>query len=282
MSADDRLDELSDPLYAGPPADFVARRDALAALAGADGDRGLAAALKGLRRPTVGAWYLNTAARAGLVSLRELLKLGQELRDAQAGGELARLRELAARRGPLVGRVLRDLTSHLAELGTTATPAGLDEVRRTLAAALADPEVAELTRRGRLDRVHDYSGFGPPVPPTDPAPATRATASQSGGKPSAPTPHDEAGAERSAERAEAEATLARAGQHLAEAAAEVGAAETTLAAARSTADGLAAALERARADVAAAEASLSEAAGREQLAAQALEQARQALRGLAD
>lgn len=282
MNADDRLDELSDPLFAGPPADFVARRDALAAAARKDGDRRVAATLKGLRRPTVGAWYLNTAARAGLVSLRELLKLGQELRDAQAGGELARLRELAARRGPLVGRVLRDLTSHLADLGTAATPAGLDEVRRTLAAALADPEVAELTRRGRLDRVHDYSGFGPPVPPARPAPATPATPSEPDGEPAAPAPQDPAGADRAAQRAEAEATLARAEQQLAEAAGEVGAAEGTLAGARTTAVELATALERARADVAVAEASLTEAAEREQLAAQALEQARQALRGLAD
>ncbi len=70
------LDAVSAELYGGAPADFVARRDELAKQARADGDRELATAIKALRRPTVGAWYLNLAAAAGLTSLRELLDLG--------------------------------------------------------------------------------------------------------------------------------------------------------------------------------------------------------------
>ena len=84
------------------PSDFVARRDELAKQARGDGDRELAAAIKALRRPTVGAWYVNLASRAGLTSLRELLDLGRELRETQAAGDFAALRDLAARRGPLV------------------------------------------------------------------------------------------------------------------------------------------------------------------------------------
>ena len=154
------LDAVSAELYARAPADFVARRDELAKQARADGNRELATAIKALRRPTVGAGYLNLAAAAGLTSLRELLDLGRDLRQTQAAGDFAALRDLAARRGPLVSRVLRDLTAHLAQLGIAATGTGLDEVRNTLGAALADPAVDAQVRTGRVDRAHSYGGFG--------------------------------------------------------------------------------------------------------------------------
>jgi hypothetical protein len=154
------LVSLTDELYARPPAEFVARRDELAGQARASGDRVLAARIKALRRPTVGAWYLNSAARARLAGLDDLIQLGHELRDAQSRGDFAALRELAARRGPLMNAVLRELVSHLAGIGVTATPAGLEEARGTLSSALADPDVAEELSRGRLDRPHVYGGFG--------------------------------------------------------------------------------------------------------------------------
>ncbi len=154
------LDAVSAELYAGAPADFVARRDELAKQARADGNRELATAIKALRRPTVGAGYLNQAAAAGLTSLRELLDLGRDLRETQAAGDFAALRDLANRRGPLVSRVLRDLTAHLAQLGIAATGTGLDEARNTLGAALADPSVDVQVRTGRVDRAHSYGGFG--------------------------------------------------------------------------------------------------------------------------
>jgi hypothetical protein len=160
MSEPSRLDAVGEELYGGAPADFVARRDELAKQARSDGDRELAAAIKALRRPTVGAWYLNLAMRAGLTSLRELLDLGRELRQTQAAGDFAALRDLAARRGPLVTRVLRDLTAHLAQVGVNTTGPGLEEVRTTLGAALADPAVDDQVRAGRLDRAHSYGGFG--------------------------------------------------------------------------------------------------------------------------
>lgn len=182
------LDAVSAELYAGSPADFVARRDELAKQARSDGDRELATAIKALRRPTVGAWYLNVAAGAGLTSLRELLELGRELRETQAAGDFAALRDLAGRRGPLVSRVLRDLTAHLARVGVTATASGLDEVRTTLGAALADPAVDAQVRAGRVDRAHSYGGFGevemavappgPATPGTSKSTASRSTASK--------------------------------------------------------------------------------------------------------
>lgn len=153
-------DAAADELYAADPAAFVARRDELARAARSGGDRASAAAIKALRRPTLGAWYVNVAARAGLVSLREWLRLGERLRAAQAAGDFTAVRAAGAERGGLEARVLRDLTAHLASRGTTASPAGLEEVRSTLHAALADPAASDAVRAGRLARPLEYAGFG--------------------------------------------------------------------------------------------------------------------------
>ena len=155
------LDEVAEELYAAMPAGFVARRDELSRRARASGGRALAAAIKSLRRPTVGAWYLNVGSRAGLPSLQDWLRLGDDLRQAQASGDVAALRSLAAQRAPLETRVLSDVTALLAKRGVAATASGLEEVRATLGAALADPDVEALVAAGRVDRPLAYAGFGP-------------------------------------------------------------------------------------------------------------------------
>ena len=149
-----------DALYAGDPAAFVAARDALAKELRAGGDREAAARVKALRRPSVAAWYVNIAARASLVSLREWLALGASMREAQAGLDMAAVRSLSAGRAALENRVIRDLTAHLRTLGASVSAPALDEVRGTLRAALADAAAAELVASGRLERALSYGGFG--------------------------------------------------------------------------------------------------------------------------
>lgn len=149
-----------DALYAGDPAAFVAARDALAKELRAGGDREAAARVKALRRPSVAAWYVNIAARASLVSLREWLALGASMREAQAGLDMAAVRSLSAGRAALENRVIRDLTAHLRTLGASVSAPALDEVRDTLRAALADAAAAELVASGRLERALSYGGFG--------------------------------------------------------------------------------------------------------------------------
>lgn len=149
-----------DALYAGDPAAFVAARDALAKELRAGGDRETAARVKALRRPSVAAWYVNIAARASLVSLREWLALGASMREAQAGLDMAAVRSLSAGRAALENRVIRDLTAHLRTLGASVSAPALDEVRGTLRAALADAAAAELVASGRLERALSYGGFG--------------------------------------------------------------------------------------------------------------------------
>lgn len=160
MDALPGLDSAADELYSLDPADFVTRRDELVKDARAAKDRALANAIKALRRPTVGAWYLNVAARAGLTSLFEWLRLGRELRDAQAALDFKRVVALAPKRADVERRVLRDLAAHLAALGVTASPAGLEEVRTTLRAALADPDAAAAVEAGRLAKPLEYGAFG--------------------------------------------------------------------------------------------------------------------------
>ncbi len=246
------LEELTDELYAGPPGEFVARRDRFATEARGAGNRILAAAIKALRRPTVGAWYLNSASRAGLASLRELLDLGENLRQAQASGDFAAFRELAAQRGHLETRVLRDLAAHLAEQGISATPAGLDEARATLGAALADPAVEALLAAGRVDRPYTYAGFG------DISHLVAAVALVSGGK-EAPSvaPKDEAAqvaeAAEAAQRAAAERERQAAQRELAALSAIKESADVGVRAAQVRVEALTAELARAREGLAAAE-----------------------------
>lgn len=265
------LDAVSAELYGGSPADFVARRDELAKQARADGDREQAAAIKALRRPTVGAWYLNAAAAAGLTSLRELLDLGRELRETQAAGDFAALRDLAARRGPLVERVLRDLTAHLAQVGVTATGSGLDEVRTTLGAALADAVVDRQVRAGRVDRPLSYGGFGE----VDMAVAPPAPSSPGGSKDS-----------RELAAAAAEDTLATARRELAAAERERRAIESrsveasaALRAARKRVEALETELDRARDALVVAEDEATRLKAQAAALTATIEQARKALAG---
>src|SRR5689334_16086142 len=99
------LASVADELYSLPPAEFTARRGALAAQAKKDGDRALAGEITALRRPAVAAWLVNRLVRDRPELLAELAELGAQLRAAHR--ELAgdQLRELSARRQSLVRSV---------------------------------------------------------------------------------------------------------------------------------------------------------------------------------
>ncbi len=70
-------------LYGLPADDFVARRDQLVKKIKADGDRGLANAIKALRKPTVVAAALNQALRNDPELVDDLLEAVAELRRSQ-------------------------------------------------------------------------------------------------------------------------------------------------------------------------------------------------------
>ncbi len=188
-------------LYALPPPEFTAAREAEARAAKDAGDVRLAREIARLRKPTVSAWAVNKAAREHPGDLGELLELGEELRRAWQEQDAGALAELTRRRGAVSGRVGR-----LVREGAALSPAAAAEVDQTLDAAVVDADAAAQVRAGRLVRPLSYSGFAPA-----PAAPARAKAAPPGGGTSR-----EAGAEPAASRrrvrSEEEAAKTRARQ----------------------------------------------------------------------
>jgi hypothetical protein len=135
-------------LYALPPEDFTAARDAAA-----KEDK----SLKALRRPSVSAWVVNTLVREQPDLLGQLVDLGAALREATQARQGEQLRELTEQRHQLVQAV----TDQAVQLvGRDITPPVRTEVAQTLEAAMADPASAEAVQSGSLVRALSYAGFG--------------------------------------------------------------------------------------------------------------------------
>jgi hypothetical protein len=146
------VEDVADELYALPPEDFTAAR-----AAAAKADKAAAKEITALRKPTVGAWLVNTLVRAEPELLDQLLALGPALAEAQSAGKGAELRELSDQRRQLVSAV----SDKAFEAAHREPTAGLRaEVESTLEAALADPATADAVRTGRLTRALSYAGFG--------------------------------------------------------------------------------------------------------------------------
>ncbi|GIJ51117.1 hypothetical protein Val02_80030 [Virgisporangium aliadipatigenens] len=155
------LDEVAARLYALPPEEFTAARDESVRAARAAGDRDLAKRIAGLRRPTVGAWLVNLLAHQRPDLITELMGLAAELRAAQRNLRGGDLRELSVRRRQLVGTLARESRALAVAAGRGVRDAlPLAEVEGTLTAALADADVAEQVRLGRLVKPIEYHGFG--------------------------------------------------------------------------------------------------------------------------
>ncbi|GLZ29978.1 hypothetical protein Lesp02_21680 [Lentzea sp. NBRC 105346] len=138
------LDSVANELYGLTPKDFTAVRNQRAREAK---DKDLAKAITDLRKPTVGAWAVNLLARDNPKELVEALGLSQAGLD---------MRELGKRRKQL----LETLTYRTLELTGPLADAALEQVRSTLGAAMAEPELADQVRAGRLTKGLEYSGFG--------------------------------------------------------------------------------------------------------------------------
>ncbi|HZC40168.1 MAG TPA: hypothetical protein VE343_05800, partial [Streptosporangiaceae bacterium] len=135
----DSLARAADELYAIPPAGFTAARNERARQAREAGDRELAAAIAGLRRPTASAWLVNLLSREAPDQVSRLLDLGEELREAQQALAGDRLRELSGRRRQLVAAATEAAGRLAADAGQPASDQVQREVEATLDAALSDP-----------------------------------------------------------------------------------------------------------------------------------------------
>jgi hypothetical protein len=154
--------ELADRLYGALPDNFVAERDKAVADAREAGDRELAAAIGKLRKPTVAAWLVNLLALRRPDLVADLAGLSAQLRDAQRDLRGDELRQLSAQRRAVVSALVEQArqaaVAERPDLARAKLP--LADVESTLTAALADEEVAEQVRSGRLVRTVEYTGFG--------------------------------------------------------------------------------------------------------------------------
>lgn len=156
-----KIDDVADELYGLDPADFVEIRTARAKEARESGDKTLAKEITTLRRPTLVAWLVNMLAREHSDDVESLLELGEALRDAQrhlAGDDL---RKLTTQRQQVVRAMARQAAALATDHGQKVGENALREVSQSLHAALADPEIAEQVRSGRLVTAVSYSGMGP-------------------------------------------------------------------------------------------------------------------------
>ncbi|WP_117210437.1 hypothetical protein [Allorhizocola rhizosphaerae] len=166
------LEQIGDELYAMDPQGFIAARDEAADEAKARGDALLAKQIAKLRKPTVAAWVVNLLALKRPQAVGDLMELAELMREAQRTLKGDDLRKLAGQRRTVI-RSLVDQAQKLSGLSASKLP--LSDVEGTLTAALADEDIAELVRTGRLTKTVSYAGFGElplsDAVPTPPAPS---------------------------------------------------------------------------------------------------------------
>jgi hypothetical protein len=150
------LDALYDTLYGVPPEQFMALRKELVAAAKQRGDVDAAKVIGAARRPTAAAWVVNALVRNDATARPRLGELTDALRAAHSAMDGSRIRELTAVQRKLIDGLVR---AGLAATGHEDPTAALrNDVTDTLAAAVADPDVA--ARLGRLEKAERWSGFG--------------------------------------------------------------------------------------------------------------------------
>jgi hypothetical protein len=164
----------ADDLYGLPLERFVAERGALAKSLRAEGRRDEAAAVAGLRKPSIAAWAVNQLVRTQHADAQELFDAGDELREAQANllagsGDGRALRAAGERQRAAIDTLVDAARGLLTTAGDDLSPAIVERVSDTLHAAALDTQARQQVRDGRLERELRHIGLGlgesPAVPP---------------------------------------------------------------------------------------------------------------------
>lgn len=158
------FDQVADELYALPPSRFTAARDTAVGQARAVGATDLAARLKALRRPTLGAWLANLLVREHPKETRTLLELGAGLRAAQDALDGQELRELTAQRRAVVAGLARQARQAAVSAGRSVGEGPLQELEEHLQAVLVDRELADAFATGRLVTTQGPGARAPAAP----------------------------------------------------------------------------------------------------------------------
>jgi hypothetical protein len=154
--------QIADRIYALPPEEFVAARNAEVAAAREAGDPAGAAAIAKLRKPTVAAWLVNLLALRRPELIADLVDLAAQLRLAQRELRGEDLRELSSRRRAAIAALVGQARALAvgAQPGLAGSKLPVADVEATLTAVLAEEDVAAQVRSGRLVRAIAYAGFG--------------------------------------------------------------------------------------------------------------------------
>lgn len=224
-------------LYGLPLDRFVPERGALAKALRAENQREEAAAVAGLRKPSVAAWAVNQLVRTQGAAVMELFEAGDAVRATQAGvvagrADGAALRKAGGRHRAALQHLVDTARGLLSSEGHELSAATIERVSDTLRAASFDEDARAKVREGRLERELQHAGLGLGDLPAAPAPAKR-----------------RATKEKDAARKAAKAAEAKARRRAERAAQAVAKAEEALAAARAEAEATAEAHARARADL---------------------------------
>ena len=167
------LAEVAAQLYAVSPEEFVDVRTEWVKRARADGDRELATAVSKLPKPTTAAWLLNCLVRERPDRVRELITLGDALREAQQKLSGPQLRQLSRQRHDLIAAFTSMALGPAEDAGKPVTADLRGQVQETLGAAIADPEAGQALLSGRLTKGLSYVGLGEVEPGTAAAPTKK-------------------------------------------------------------------------------------------------------------
>lgn len=159
-SDDGALAEVARELYAGPPAEFVAARNARAAEVRRAGDRALATRVKALPKPSAPAWAVCLLAREEPGELDALGELGAELRVAQASANPVELRALGKRRRQLAAALTRTAARLAEERGVPLSAAAQEQVELTWQAVVIEPAAERAVRSLLLVRTLEPGDLG--------------------------------------------------------------------------------------------------------------------------
>jgi len=223
-----------DRLYRAAPEEFVAEREALARRLKKDGNAEAAASVRSLAKPTLPVWLVNRLARERKPKVRELVKAGERLREAHAGGDLSAFRDATRREREAVAHLLDEARTLARDEGRRVSESMLERVASTLHAAAADEEARFRLAQGRLAEELEPPGFEllAGIAPAAPKPGTK------------PKQGGDDRTERRRELAAARKELAAAQARARELRRAAGEAERALEAARKEADSAEAAVEQ--------------------------------------
>jgi hypothetical protein len=155
------IEDVAQELYGLAPEEFTSARNARVKEARDAGDRDLAAAVQGLRKPTTGAWLLNRFVRRHDDEVAQVLALGERLREAQGTLGAAELRALDQQRRQLTAAVARQVRSLGEAQGRRVSTQVTADVEETLRSAMVDEAAGRALASGLLTDTFSATGIEP-------------------------------------------------------------------------------------------------------------------------